>query len=143
MFLCYVQGMQIKRGSPRRLATGELNVHSVHTQADGRRAERAQTHSHSIAPAFRSPTGSHALPHYLLSPPVTAVCFYGDRPLKGGRSTAPGRWLHQMTGRMERESKVEKRMCEQPGERRSGVLVHGAHAAASRQASTGEAVGAT
>ncbi len=37
-------------------------------------------HSHSIVLAFCSPRGSHASPHYLLSPPVMAVCYYGDRP---------------------------------------------------------------
>lgn len=37
-------------------------------------------HFHSIVLAFCSPRGSHASLHYLLSPPVMAVCYYGNRP---------------------------------------------------------------
>ena len=52
-------------------------------------------HSHSIVLAFCSPRGSHASPHYLLSPPVTAVCYYGDRPctpLEGEAAVKGVRW---------------------------------------------------
>lgn len=37
-------------------------------------------HSDSIVSACRGHRGCHASLHYLLSPPVMAVCFYGDGP---------------------------------------------------------------
>lgn len=43
-------------------------------------AGRLGAHSDSIVSAFRSHRGCHASLHYLLSPPVKAVCFYGDGP---------------------------------------------------------------
>lgn len=37
-------------------------------------------HSDSIVSACRGHRGCHASLHYLLAPPVMAVCFYGDGP---------------------------------------------------------------
>ena len=60
------------------ISFSELNVHPVCRVTLYKRA--CSAHSHSIVLAFCSPRGSHASPHYLLSPPVMAVCYYGDRP---------------------------------------------------------------
>lgn len=71
----------------------ESNVHPAQRMTFRRTARSA--HSHSIVLASCSPRGSHASPHYLLSPPVMAVCFYGNRPctpLKGEAAVKGAEW---------------------------------------------------
>lgn len=75
------------------ISFNELNVPTAQRVTFCRRA--CSAHSHSIVLAFCSPRGSHASPHYLLSPPVMAVCFYGNRPctpLKGEAAVQGAEW---------------------------------------------------
>lgn len=81
LWLCYTCRIQIRHG-PLWLAAlmnWKCTPHAGGTLCKSSSSSRS-AHSHSIVLAFCSRSGSHASAHYLLSPPVTAVCYYGDRP---------------------------------------------------------------
>lgn len=84
-------------------------------------------HSHSTMLAFCSSEGSHASPHYLLSPPVMAVCYYGDRPCNPARGRVRGAgWENKSAidvGRFLREGGEEGSVSDEGGNgRRRGEL---------------------